>query len=47
MGAVESVIAVCSRGPHSARVDAVDQRDATAEELALRGREAFAVLPTV
>jgi acylphosphatase len=46
-GAVESVIAVCSRGPRQAEVDAVDQREASTEELALRGRVAFAVLPTV
>jgi acylphosphatase len=46
-GAVGAVIEVCSRGPSSARVDAVDQREATADELALRGGEAFAVLPTV
>lgn len=46
-GAVEAVIEVCSRGPGAARVEAVDQREATADELALRGREAFAVLPTV
>jgi acylphosphatase len=46
-GAVAAVIEVCSRGPGQARVDAVDQRDATSEELALRGGGAFAVLPTV
>lgn len=44
-GAVASVIEVCGRGPSHARVDAVDQRDAEASELALRGRESFAVLP--
>jgi acylphosphatase len=46
-GAVESVIEVCSRGPRSAEVKAVDQREATANELALRGKETFAVLPTI
>ena len=46
-GAVDSVIAICGRGPRAALVDAVDQREATAEELALRGGDAFAVLPTV
>jgi acylphosphatase len=46
-GAVEAVIEVCGRGPRSATVDAVDQRDADADELALRRGEAFAVLPTI
>lgn len=44
---LDAVIGACREGPAMARVDAVDQRDATAEELALRGREAFAVLQTV
>jgi acylphosphatase len=46
-GAVEAVIEVCSRGPRGARVDAANQREARADELALRGRDSFAVLPTV
>jgi acylphosphatase len=46
-GTIESVIAVCSRGPRQAEVDAVDQRNATTDDLALRGREPFAMLPTV
>jgi acylphosphatase len=46
--AVEAVIDACRKGPGPARVDRVDQRDGTADELALRGdRDAFAVLPTV
>jgi acylphosphatase len=45
--AVETVIAACRKGPRSGRVDGVDQRDASAKELALRGAESFAVLPTV
>ena len=44
---VAAVIAVCRKGPPHGRVDAVDQRDGTAEELALRKRDSFAVLPTV
>ena len=44
---VEAIIAACRKGPRSGRVDGVDQRDASAKELALRGAESFAVLPTV
>jgi acylphosphatase len=44
---VEAVIAACRRGPRSGRVDAVDVRAGRADELALRGGETFAVLPTV
>jgi acylphosphatase len=45
--AVDALIAATRTGLNHARVDAVDQPDATAGELALRGSEAFAVLPTV
>ena len=46
--AVAAMIAACTQGPRGARVDGVDQRDGTAEELALRHRgELFSVLPTV
>ena len=44
---VEQVIEACRKGPPSARVDRVDQREATPGELSLRDREAFAVLATV
>jgi acylphosphatase len=44
---VEAVIETCRKGPPSARVDRVDQREATAGELELRGPESFAVLATV
>jgi acylphosphatase len=43
---VAQMIEACRRGPPAARVDAVDSRDATQDELAMRGRERFAVLPT-
>jgi acylphosphatase len=43
---VAQMIEACRRGPSAARVDAVDARDATQDELAMRGRERFAVLPT-
>ena len=49
-GAAETVAAVidaCRKGPSHGRVDAVDQRDGTAEELALRKQDSFGVLPTV
>ena len=40
-----AMIEACRQGPPGARVDAVDQRDGTAEELALRRRgELFSVL---
>jgi acylphosphatase len=45
--AVEAVINACRNGQGPARVDAVDEREATADEFALRGQDAFAVLPTV
>jgi acylphosphatase len=44
---VDAVIEACRKGPPSARVDRVDQREATPDELSLRGRETFAVLATV
>ena len=44
--AVAEMIEACRRGPPGARVDAVEARDGTSDELAVRGREQFAVLPT-
>jgi acylphosphatase len=44
---VDAVIEACRKGPPSARVDRIDQREATASDLALRGSEVFAVLATV
>jgi acylphosphatase len=44
---VEQTIAACRKGPPVARVDAADVRDGSADELALRGAENFAVLPTI
>jgi acylphosphatase len=45
---VAAMIAECRRGPPGARVDAVDQREATADEIALRrGDELFSVLRSV
>ena len=44
--AVSQMVDACRRGPPGARVDAVDARDGTRDELAMRGREQFAVLPT-
>jgi acylphosphatase len=46
-GAVEAMIEACREGPMLARVDAVDEREATADELKLRGAETFATLATV
>jgi len=44
---VAAMIAACKQGPPGARVEAIDQRDGTADELALRRRgELFSVLPT-
>jgi acylphosphatase len=46
--AVAQMIEACRRGPPSARVDALDARDATATELASRySGESFSQLPTV
>jgi acylphosphatase len=46
--AVEAMIAACHQGPRGSRVDGVDQRDGTADELKLRRPgELFSVLPTV
>jgi acylphosphatase len=46
--AVEETIAACSKGSYAARVDGIDAREASPDELALRGdKERFAVLPTV
>jgi acylphosphatase len=45
--AVAAMIAACHQGPRGSRVDGVDQRDGTAEELKLRRPgDLFSVLPT-
>jgi acylphosphatase len=45
---VAAMIAACHQGPRDSRVDGIDQRDGTAEELKLRrSGELFSVLPTV
>jgi acylphosphatase len=45
--AVEDTIEACRKRPYAARVDGTDARDGRADELALRGQDKFAVLPTV
>ena len=45
--AVEDTIAACRKGSYAARVDGIEVRDGRADELALRGNDTFAVLPTV
>ena len=46
--AVVAMIAACNDGPPGSRVDKIDQRDGTPDDLALRRRgERFSVLPTV
>ena len=45
--AVDDTIAACRKGTHASRVDGIEARDGNEEELALRGRDRFAVLPTV
>ena len=43
-----AMIADCRRGPPGARVEAIDQREATPDEIALRrGDELFSVLRSV
>jgi acylphosphatase len=45
--AIAAMIARCRQGPRGSRVETIDQRDGTADELALRRRgELFSVLPT-
>jgi len=44
---VDIVMAACSKGPRAGRVEGVDQREASADELALRGADSFAVLLSV
>lgn len=45
---VAAMIAHCRRGPPGARVEAIDQREATPDEIALRrGDELFSVLRSV
>ncbi len=44
--AVTSVIETCRKGPPAARVDAIDQRDGTRDELALGEPGAFVRLRT-
>ena len=44
--AVEAMVADCRSGPPGARVDAIDGRQGSADELAMRNGEEFAVLPT-
>jgi acylphosphatase len=46
--AVTAMVAACRRGPPSARVDAVDARAGSPDDLAARhAGEKFSVLPTV
>ena len=44
---IDAVIEACRQGPQLSLVASIDQREAGADELSLRGNEAFAVLPTV
>jgi acylphosphatase len=45
--AVREMIDLCRKGPPGARVDAIAEREGSAEEFALRGGYRFATLPTV
>jgi acylphosphatase len=45
--AVDDTIAACRKGSYAARVDGIETRDGREDELALRGNDTFAVLPTV
>jgi acylphosphatase len=45
--AMEDTIATCRNGSYAARVDGIEMRDGREDELALRGNDKFAVLPTV
>jgi acylphosphatase len=43
---VREMIDLCRQGPPGARVDAIEEREATAEEFELRGGYRFAMLAT-
>ncbi len=44
---VAAMVMACNEGPRASRVDQIDQREGTREELALRRRgELFSVLPS-
>jgi len=44
---VDAIIEACRRGPYSARVEQIDQRDGTEDELKLRAPgDVFSMLPT-
>jgi acylphosphatase len=45
--AVAAMIQACRRGPFNARVDGIDERAGTTDELAFSRGTRFAVLPTV
>lgn len=45
--AVDTVIEECRKGPRAARVDGIDQSEATPEQRALYSGAGFEVLPTV
>lgn len=45
--AVDTVIEECRKGPRAARVDGIDQSEATSEQRALYSGAGFEVLPTV
>src|SRR6266851_1012536 len=45
-GYIPQVVEAYRRGPPGARVDSIDERDGTPDELALSGGVRFAVLPT-
>jgi acylphosphatase len=44
--AVLAMIANCRNGPPGSRVEGIDEREGSAEELALHGRARFAILET-
>jgi acylphosphatase len=44
---LDKVIEICRKGPPQGRVDSIDQREATPDELGMRGGQSFVVLPTV
>lgn len=45
---VDAMIEACRRGPHGAQIQAIDERDGGATDLALlRPGERFSLLPTV
>jgi acylphosphatase len=43
---IADMIGACRRGPPGSRIDAIEERDGSADQLAMARNAAFTVLPT-